>query len=87
MSYFHFNFFPIESKYMSESNKYIELVKKSDVVGILNLLTNQEVEKKVLKRSFLKASTYGQDISGTQNLKVFNFSIDFKAIFFFFFFF
>ena len=60
---------------MSECNKYVELVKKNDVVGILNLLTNKEVEKKVLKRSFLKASTYGQDISGTQNLKVFNFRL------------
>ena len=46
-------------------------MKAGNVEGILKLLTNAEVERRVLRRSFLKASTYGQDITGTsESLKV-----------------
>lgn len=41
------------------------MAQKNDVAGILGLLTNVEVEKKVLRRAHLKASTYGRDISVT----------------------
>ena len=34
-----------------------------DVEGIIDKLTNKTVEVAVLRRSFIKASTYGQDIS------------------------
>lgn len=51
-----------ESKFLSDPERYTNLVLDGDVAGILELLTNVEVEKRVLRRSFLKASTYGQDI-------------------------
>ena len=34
----------------------------------MELLTNREVERKVLQRAKLKASTYGQDISGSTSI-------------------
>jgi hypothetical protein len=38
-----------------------------DVEGLRELLTNLEVEKKVLERIHLKASTYGRDVTATQS--------------------
>ena len=54
---------------MNDPDEYTRLITKGDVDGILRLLTNEEVERKVLRRSFLKASTYGQDISGKSETK------------------
>lgn len=59
----HFGKFVAESKFLSDPDGYTDLVTKGDVAGILALLTNTEVERKVLRRSHLKASTYGQDVS------------------------
>ena len=39
-----------------------------DVKGIIDKLTNKTVEVAVLRRSFIKASTYGQDISNEESI-------------------
>lgn len=67
----HYGKFVAESKFSKDPERYTRLVAQGDVVGILNLLTNVEVERKVLRRAFVKASTYGQDIAGnTEGYKV-----------------
>lgn len=60
----HYGRFVAESKFRENTERYTELVKASDVAGIINELTNVEVERRVLRRAFVKASTYGQDITG-----------------------
>ena len=62
----HYGKFVAESKFLDDPNTYTTLVKNGDVAGVLNLLTNTEVEKNVLKRAYLKASTYGQDLAGNR---------------------
>jgi len=67
----HYGKFVAESKFIKEPEKYTLLVKEGNTAAILELLTNIEVERKVLRRSFVKASTYGQDITGiTEGYKV-----------------
>jgi hypothetical protein len=44
-----------------ETNKYIQLVQEYNAQGVLELLTNQQVEENVLKRAKLKAATYGRE--------------------------
>jgi chorismate mutase len=61
----HYGKFVAESKFLADPAVYTKLVAQGDVAGILELLTNVEVERRVLRRSFVKASTYGQDITGT----------------------
>ena len=61
----HYGKFVAESKYLDNPDKYRKLVTDEDTVGIIELLTNVEVEKKVLRRAYAKASTYGQDIGVT----------------------
>jgi chorismate mutase len=61
----HYGKFVAESKYLGDPVTYARLVEKGDVAAILELLTNVEVERRVLRRAFVKASTYGQDITGT----------------------
>jgi chorismate mutase len=58
----HYGKFVAESKYQHNPARYQELVEKEDIKGIIELLTNIEVEKKVIRRAYTKASTYGQDI-------------------------
>lgn len=41
---------------------YQDLCRAGDVLGVLELLTNDAVEEKVLQRAFAKASMYGRDI-------------------------
>jgi chorismate mutase len=60
----HFGKFVAESKYLENPKKYEELVAESNVQGIISQLTNIEVERRVLRRAFVKASTYGQDVTG-----------------------
>jgi len=57
----HYGKFVAESKYRSDPEGYQKLVDDGDVEGVWNLLTNMEVEKKVLRRARLKAATYGRD--------------------------
>ena len=53
--------FVAESKFLSHPEEYRALVKAGDDAGIMKLLTNENVERKLLLRVALKASTYGQE--------------------------
>eukprot|EP01041_Mallomonas_annulata_P001237 gene1237-2404_t len=67
----HYGKFVAESKFLQDPEVYTKLAMKGDVLGMLKLLTNVEVERGVLRRSFAKASTYGQDSFGkTEGNKV-----------------
>lgn len=59
----HFGKFVAESKFRSDREKYIRLIKAEDREGIAESITNAAVEKKVLERLRLKAATYGRDPS------------------------
>eukprot|EP00596_Hydrurales_sp_CCMP1899_P001209 CAMPEP_0119041984 /NCGR_PEP_ID=MMETSP1177-20130426/14266_1 /TAXON_ID=2985 /ORGANISM="Ochromonas sp, Strain CCMP1899" /LENGTH=304 /DNA_ID=CAMNT_0007008461 /DNA_START=196 /DNA_END=1110 /DNA_ORIENTATION=+ len=67
----HYGKFVAESKFLNDPETYTAYVKEGNVIAIVDLLTNVEVERKVLRRAFVKASTYGQDISGaTEGYKI-----------------
>lgn len=53
--------FVAESKYRSDPEAYQRLVAANDADGVLALLTNAVVEEQVLRRSRLKAATYGSE--------------------------
>ncbi|KAI1919593.1 chorismate mutase aro7 [Ophidiomyces ophidiicola] len=57
----HFGKFVAESKFQKEPEKFVRLIKAADRKGIDDAITNAEVEKKVLERLRLKATTYGKD--------------------------
>lgn len=57
----HYGKFVAESKYRSDPEGYQRLVDAGDAEGVMRLLTNEVVEAKVLKRSRLKAATYGTE--------------------------
>ncbi|CAN0391375.1 unnamed protein product [Ectocarpus sp. 12 AP-2014] len=59
----HLGKFVAESKFQEDSKTYQDLCRAGDARGVLELLTNKAVEEKVLKRAFMKASTYGSDIN------------------------
>ncbi|CAM1511278.1 Fc.00g087910.m01.CDS01 [Cosmosporella sp. VM-42] len=59
----HFGKFVAESKFRSDKEMYIRLIKAEDREGIADSITNAAVEKKVLERLRLKAATYGRDPS------------------------
>jgi len=53
----HYGKFVAESKFLSDPQTYTDMVMRGDTDGIIDLLTNKEVERKVLRRSYAKAST------------------------------
>ncbi|KAL1584088.1 hypothetical protein WHR41_08141 [Cladosporium halotolerans] len=57
----HFGKFVAESKFQSNPEKFVALIKAKDTQGIDDAITNAAVEKQVLERLRLKANTYGQD--------------------------
>jgi chorismate mutase len=57
----HFGKFVAESKFQSEPERFVALIKAHDTKGIDDAITNAAVEKQVLERLRLKANTYGQD--------------------------
>lgn len=57
----HYGKFVAESKFISDSNEYEKLIGVKDKEGIMNKLTNKNIEEKILERVGLKASTYGQE--------------------------
>ena len=59
----HFGKFVAESKFQSETDKFVKMIKEGDRKGIDEAITNQKVEKMVLERLRLKARTYGTDPS------------------------
>ncbi|KAJ1968425.1 chorismate mutase aro7 [Dimargaris xerosporica] len=60
----HFGKFIAEAKFQDPKyhDEYVQLIKAKDTNGIMDLLTNREVEAKLLKRLRRKALIYGQDI-------------------------
>ena len=59
----HFGKFVAESKFQTETERFVRLIKAEDRAGIDAAITNEAVEKKVLERLRLKAKTYGKDPS------------------------
>ncbi|KAK6196793.1 hypothetical protein LQW54_011199 [Pestalotiopsis sp. IQ-011] len=57
----HFGKFVAESKFRSETERFTKLIQAKDGQGIGDAITKPEVERQVLKRLALKASTYGKD--------------------------
>ncbi|KAH6570683.1 hypothetical protein BASA50_002817 [Batrachochytrium salamandrivorans] len=60
----HYGKFVAEAKYTNpkEHDEYVRLIQAKDREGIMALLTNKDVELKVLQRVSIKALTYGQEI-------------------------
>lgn len=59
----HYGKFVAESKFLNNPDAYTKCVHEGNVDEIIELLTNTEVEKRVLQRSYMKASAYGHDIN------------------------
>jgi len=59
----HFGKFVAESKFQSETERFVKMIKEEDRKGIDDAITNKKVEEKVLERLRLKAKTYGTDPS------------------------
>ena len=59
----HFGKFVAESKFQTETERFVRLIKAGDRKGIDAAITNAAVEAKVLERLGLKAKTYGTDPS------------------------
>jgi len=59
----HFGKFVAESKFQTETERFVDLIRQGDRVGIDEAITNAAVEAKVLERLRLKAKTYGTDPS------------------------
>lgn len=57
----HYGKFVAESKFQSETERFVKLIKAKDRKGIDEAITNAKVEQKVLERLKLKAKTYGTD--------------------------
>jgi chorismate mutase len=57
----HYGKFVAESKYRSNPAAYQQLVENNDAAGVMELLTNAQVEAKVLRRARIKAATYGTE--------------------------
>lgn len=63
----HYGKFVAESKFRSDTPRFVALVKAKDVRGINEAITDAKVEKKVLERLRLKAKTYGTDPDSASN--------------------
>lgn len=50
----HYGKFVAESKFLSDPEKYTELVRDGKACEIVDLLTNVEVERRVLRRAYVK---------------------------------
>lgn len=57
----HFGKFVAESKFLSETERFTELIKNRDVEGIERAITNSKVEETILARLGEKALAYGTD--------------------------
>ena len=70
----HFGKFVAESKFQAETERFVDLIRNEDRVGIDKAITNAAVEAKVLERLRLKAKTYGTDpsidIEGQEKINV-----------------
>ena len=57
----HFGKFVAESKFQSDPEAFVALIKAGDRTGIDEAITDSKVEKKVLERLRMKADMYGAD--------------------------
>jgi chorismate mutase len=58
----HYGKFVAEAKFRARPDEYSDLIRKQDAAGLMQLLTDEAVEQKVVDRVRRKAATYGQDI-------------------------
>ena len=61
----HYGKFVAESKFLSDKETYLSLIKAKDKAGIMEKITNKTVEEKLIKRVALKAAAYGKEIDVT----------------------
>lgn len=59
----HYGKFVAEAKFRAHEEEYTALIKARDAAGIMELLTDRQVELRVLERVKLKASTFGRDLN------------------------
>jgi len=59
----HYGKFVAEAKFRSQTDEYRALINAQNTDGIMQLLTDREVELKVIERVKLKAATFGQDLN------------------------
>ncbi|KAG2489831.1 hypothetical protein HYH03_011634 [Edaphochlamys debaryana] len=59
----HYGKFVAEAKFLAKTAEYTELIRAGDADGIMELLTDREVERRVVERVRRKAATFGQDIT------------------------
>eukprot|EP00879_Flechtneria_rotunda_P019733 GHRR01020736.1.p2 GENE.GHRR01020736.1~~GHRR01020736.1.p2 ORF type:complete len:151 (+),score=44.65 GHRR01020736.1:892-1344(+) len=59
----HYGKFVAEAKLRAKPEEYTALIKAQDTAGLMDLLTDVEVEQMVIERVRLKAATFGQDIN------------------------
>ncbi len=57
----HYGMFVAESKFLNQTDEYMQLINAEDREGIMELLTDRDVEERLLARVKRKAETYGQD--------------------------
>jgi chorismate mutase len=64
----HFGKFVAESKFRKQRDEYSKLIGRKDEGAIMDLLTDRNVELKVIERVKLKASTFGQDLNSDEKI-------------------
>lgn len=57
----HFGKFVAEAKFREDPERFTKMIKERDLDGLEKAITNEAVERQVLKRLELKARTYGTD--------------------------
>ncbi len=67
----HYGKFVAESKFLSAPDRFHALIRAEDRQGILESITDANIEQEVLNRVRLKAETYGEDVGGNpEQLKI-----------------
>lgn len=61
----HYGKFVAESKFIADPDEFRKLVEQKRVLEVLQKLTKKDVERTVLRRAFIKAYQYGQDVTAT----------------------
>lgn len=64
----HYGKFVAEAKFRAEREEYSRLIAANDEEGIMTLLTNKQVELRVLARVRRKATIFGQDIDADEEV-------------------
>lgn len=59
----HYGKFVAEAKFLKQTKEYTACITAKDSQGILDLLTDRQVELKVIDRVKLKTATFGQDLT------------------------